>query len=157
VSGVQFRALGVAEHLDDSVWQLPDGELPGLGNPGALLAFAQVACHQRVYATLAAFFANNSSLASLQTGPGVPISPLPNSNYAYWGTAFNTGFGAAPSYSGPVAGSTADRFIQEIYGWDAFVTSGTSHSTGVGSLPFPPLYDAGAASVGTPYQYAGSC
>jgi hypothetical protein len=157
VSGVQFRALGVAEHLDDSVWQLPDGELPGLGNPGALLAFAQVACHQRVYATLAAFFANNSSLASLQTGPGVPISPLPNSNYAYWGTAFNTGFGAAPSYSGPVAGSTADGLIQEIYGWDAFVTSGTSHSTGVGSLPFPPLYDAGAASVGTPYQYAGSC
>jgi hypothetical protein len=159
VSGVQFRALGVAEHLDDSVWELPDGELPGLGNPGALLAFAQVACHQRVYATLAAFFANNSSLSALQNpaSSGNAISPLPNSNYVYWGTAFNTGFGAAGAYSGPVAGSQADALIQQIYGWDAFVTSGTSHSTGVGSLPFPPAYGAGAQSVGAPYQYGTGC
>jgi len=157
--GVQFRALGVAEHLDDSVWELPDGELPGLASPGQQLAFAQVACHQRVYATLATFFANNSSLGALQNpvNSGIAISPLPNSNYLYWGTAFNTGFGHATAYSGPVAGSQADAAIQQIYSWDAIVTAGVSHSTGVGSNPFPAAYGAGAQSVGTPYQYGTGC
>jgi TadE-like protein len=158
--GVQFRALGIAEHLDDSVWELPDGVVPGPSNPGALLAFAQVACHQYWYSQLATFFANNSSLGALQApapNSGNAISPLPNSNYFYWGTAFNTGFGAATAYSGPIAGSQADTAIQRIYSWDAIVTSGVSHSTGVGSNPFPAAYGAGAASVGTPYQYGTGC
>jgi hypothetical protein len=156
ISGVQFRALGVAEHLDDSVWQLPDGELPGLGNPGQLLAFAQVACHQRIYANLAAFFSNNSVLSALQTSAGMALSPaMTNGDYKNWGAG--GGFAAAPAVSGPITGAQADRLIQDVYGWDAFVTAGTSHSTGVGSLPFPPAYDSGAASIGTPYQYAGNC
>jgi len=168
-SGIQFRALGVAEHLDDSVWELPDGELPGVGNPGEQLAFAQVACHQRVYATLASFFANNSALGSLQNpaNSGNPISPMQTvgsgMDYKYWApfiagpSGGQYGFQVSPVVSGTVTGYQADTLIQQVYSWDAFVTSGTSHSTGVGSLPFPPAYGAGAQSVGAPYQYGTGC
>jgi hypothetical protein len=157
--GVQFRALGVAEHLDDSIWELPDGELPGTGNPGEVLAFAQVACHQRVYATLAAFFANNSTLGLLQNpaNSGIAISSgLSNGDYKYWAPlvgGVQTGFEMSPVVTGPVTGYAADNAIQTIYSWDAIVTAGVSHSTGVGSNPFPSTYGAGAQSVGTPYQY----
>ena len=149
---VQFRALGVAEHLDDSVWTLPNGEVnsSGTGN----LAFVQVACHQRVYAQLAAFFANNSSLASLQTTPGTAVSPQnypAGANYAAW-----SGFVNSPSVAGPVTGSQADGFIQEIYGWDVIVNGGYPPSTytGVGTFPFPM---GGAVSSGVPYSYGTIC
>jgi hypothetical protein len=162
--GVQFRALGVAEHLDDSIWELPDGELPGLGNPGAQLAFAQVACHQRVYATLAAFFSSNSTLGVLQNpiNSGKPISgPMGSGDYKFWAPFVSglgqTGFQVSPTVSGTVTGFAADSAIQQIYGWDVMVTAGVSHSTGVGSNPFPASYGAGMQSVGTPYAPATSC
>ncbi len=165
----KIRALGVAEHLDDSIWERPNGEIPNPLNPQPLpLAFAQVACHQQVFSILATFFANNSSLGALQTpvaNNGLPISPMGDGDYANWapfggGPAGGpTGFGAAPAgaVQGSVTGAQADAAIQRIYSWDLIVTAGTSSSTGVGSIPFPPAYGAGAQSVGHPYVYGTNC
>jgi len=166
---VQFRALGIAEHLDDSNWELPDGEIPGPLNPGTLLAFAQVACHQAVYANLATFFANNSTLSLLQNPVGNPtysgaVSAQVNGDYASWGndtglspTPADLGFAQSPTVSGPITGAQADQFIRRVYSWDGLVQSGSTHSTGVGSNPFPSAYGAGAQSVGTPYVYGTGC
>ncbi len=152
---VQFRALGVAEHLDDSDWTLPNGEInTSSGN----VAFVQVACHQRVFAQLATFFANNSALDLVQRSPGTAINTQATAggDYTTWGTSGLNGFANSPTVAGPIAGSLADQLIREVYGWDVIVNGGYPPSTytGVGTFPFP---DGGAASAGVPYAYGTIC
>ena len=150
---VQFRALGIAEHLDDSDWTLPNGEI---NTSGGNLAFVQVACHQRVYANLATFFANNSALGSLQTTPGVAVSTQGNGDYVTWGNTAGEGFQSSPTVAGPVTGLQADQNIRQVYSWDVIVNGGYPPSTytGVGTFPFP---FGGAASTGVPYSYGTIC
>ncbi len=153
---VQYRALSMAEHLDDSVWPLPDGEISATP-----VAFAQVACHQRVFSTIATFFANNSTLSALQYTAGAAINPMDSGDYSTWprdGSASSThgGFFYSPSVAGPVTGQEMDDAIAQVYSWDVLVNGGYPPSTytGVGSYPFP---KAGAESTGQPYVYGINC
>ncbi|HMD01878.1 MAG TPA: TadE family protein [Candidatus Baltobacteraceae bacterium] len=138
LSPVQFRALGVAEHLDDSDWK---NLTNGISGSWPSTVFQQVACHQRYFATLAQFFANNSDLTSIMpAGHNNAMDDSGITDFTTLGLTAGQGFQSAVGVTGPVAGSTVDSTVRQIYNWDRLVAGGYPPSTytGVGSFPLNP-------------------
>ena len=151
-----YTPLGVAEYLDISNWcsSTSAGSCtnapanPGIaGSAAGDSTFAAISCHQRLYATIANFLANNPTLLQIYNNESASGA---NSAYpAYWfyyldannnGTnsftewaGFDTPQATIDShYSNPAATgwtSPVDSAIRQIYNFDGYDLNGPPHST----------------------------
>jgi hypothetical protein len=132
-------SLGVAEHLDNYNWQFPQTGVSGSptdsgGNPQASTGtFEELACHQREFATIAAFFAS--------TGSADPFGYLQAkyNPYYYNYSANVTNFSNGRFFSQTADGTAltaqaqaANSAINVVYGWDVERQYG---SNGLGTDP----------------------
>jgi hypothetical protein len=114
-SGGQLRSLGLAEFLkDDPSGNEDDYDTPnnGIGTGGT---FATMACHQRIFANLAAAF------------PATMPSPSPIAGSDYDETS------AGPSSVAAWGGAS----FQEVYAWDVQGVHGTSPSNKLFGYQYP--------------------
>ena len=154
----QFVPLGVAEFLDFSNWCDPSNPAPNCSvapaNPGLAgsapsdSTFATIACHQRVYATVATFFQNNTNLQQIYTNQGgfsnLSTTAGPEFYYYFRATGSNAAYPASNSfkdfegYDTPYASEdvhggsgigTTDAAIRKIYNFDGHDVSGPSGSS----------------------------
>jgi hypothetical protein len=125
-----FIALGMGEFLNVRNWNAPNAGASGTGvsgtNPNS--TFEWMACHQRAYSTLAAFFTSQANLNQVYSSYiyaiGNQVSGSPNgiSNFRYW-DEFNTSVTNFTTHPTP---SAIDLTIQNIYAWDANVWTYTA-------------------------------
>ncbi len=147
-SNQDFLALGVAEHLDDSNWNLPvnqggsavSGSWGGTAAGGANAStFTEMACHQRAFAAIAQFLVSNQDMPTLHSHyPAMPITLTQNMN----GTRADGTTGKVPIFAAFNGfDSTTNSAIQAVYSWDREIDSGyPSASTypGPGAAPLYP-------------------
>ena len=149
-AGTDFDALGVAEHLDDSNWAVPlnqggsaiSGTWGGAAAGGSNAStFTEMACHQRYFATVAAFLVRYPTLASIQTTFGATPPALVHQTTATLpdGTTGQVPMFANFNYfASDTATTTA---IQTIYRWDREVSTGYPDAAtypGPGAAPLYP-------------------
>jgi hypothetical protein len=143
-------ALGMAEYLDINNWS---NQTPGVGGPagstgpgGTTGTFEAAACHQRMYAKLASFFANVETEAQLHS-----TDPLNYIEYTYNPYYFNQSgytdfsstnasfFGRRPNRgTADAADLEATQAIQTIYSWDVERFQGQGGLGGIGDNPLHP-------------------
>ncbi len=133
-SNVDFISFGMGEFLyaknssedEGGNWQRAN---PGISGPKDSSTFQEAACHQRVYAQLATFFAGYGDLYKVYTAfmgtagnPGVIATALLSSNvndFSKWDEFEG---------SGTAAGANADKLIQQVYSWDERVQAGYNYN-----------------------------
>lgn len=146
-SGVDFIALGTAVYLQSANWSYP---LPGVGGSGSeeqTNTFEQLACHQRQFATVAAFLADYRTLANVYDKFWTDSNhPLFDELYdrASWPSRSPTptkfsSFTKFTGFAGTAKGDAASAAIRTIYSWDRNVESGYPLGAGVaGAYPLHP-------------------
>lgn len=159
-TNTDFIALGMAEHLDDSVWGITAGQEgtsgtwgTGTATPGASAhVFQQMACHQRHFAQIAQFLDNVMTTANAAgTDPltwlwqnyAVPetinAATRPDGELEPMFQQFS-GFTPRPFVSDGGLGAATNAAIVDTYSWDREVHGGYPDAsyTGVGSYPLYP-------------------
>ncbi len=166
-NGLNFLALGVGEYLhaqagsQDGNW---DNPIAGAGGLAGTSTFSLIACHQRVYAGIAAYFAQSQFqtlygyYAARSPNPialGLPNGEVvfyslweypPDSNYPNVTTTrrgftdFGVGPPGAPTGTVQNFDAVTDSLVDDVYSWDTKVALGTppGGSLSVGSLPTNP-------------------
>jgi hypothetical protein len=141
IGGTNFIALGMGEYLDTDNWSAgqPGASGTGVGvGVGAIAVapnstFEYAACHQRVYAQLAQFFAQYPDLTTIFNDyqPAITSDWVynPQTDYRVWNEFDKTPGGVfVIPYIGPGTSST-DLLIKQVYSWDAQVQQGYAPST----------------------------
>ena len=130
-SGTDFIALGTAAYLQSANWAYPSPGVGGAGGSDQTTTFQQLACHQRMFATVAAFFADYPTLSAIYNGflnnPNHPIydelyDPSTYENFSSQ-KQFNS-FVNFTGFTGTAKGNAASAAIRTIYSWDRTVTAG---------------------------------
>jgi len=142
-----YLALGMAEHLEVYNWGNP---VPGVSGPanstgagGSTGVFEQMACHQRMYSTIASFF-----LAAQSAGPTAFANLQTNYNPYYYNNHFNgySNFANASFFkyqagtynASTGTAATVANYIQDIYSWDVERGSNAPLGTAPGQYPLTP-------------------
>ena len=165
-TGVNFLALGTSEFLHAAAgpqvgnWA---NAQPGAGGLAGTSTFSLMACHQRVFALIAAYFSQFTTLTQYYSAPSLNPVAAGFSNgavvfYSLWGYAPNTypnvmttrsgmnDFSLGPPLPENITGTVqnfdvaTDQNVDNVYGWDVKVAQGVAPggTLSVGSIPTTP-------------------
>ena len=123
-----YLSLGTAEYVDVYNWANPvagvSGPANSTGTGGTTGTFEAMACHQRMFATVADFL-------NTITG-GDPLNSIETTYNPYYANRAVTNFHTSTFFGTTGSGGTASAAIDTIYGWDVERGSGPS---GLGTAP----------------------